>query len=164
MTDLLNKISSYNLFNNLLPGILSVVLIKHFVGYNLEQENIFIGLFLYYFIGMTISRISSILIEPILKFLKFVSFRNYKQFIEASKEDDKLDIFVETNNMFRVLFTMLFLTLVTKIYYATENFWNFSETTEKYILLALLCLIYLFSYGKQTNFIKKRIDHNTKKQ
>ena len=163
MTDLLNKISSYNLFNNLLPGILFVVLIKHFVGYNLEQENIFIGLFLYYSIGMTISRISSILIEPLLKFLKFVSFRNYKLFIEASKRDDKLDILVETNNMFRVLFTMLFLALMTKIYHATENFWNFSITTEKYILLALLCIIYLFSYRKQTSFIKKRIDHNTNK-
>lgn len=163
MTDLLNKISSYNLFNNLLPGILFVVLIKHFVGYNLEQENIFLGLFLYYFIGMTISRISSILMEPLLKFLKFVSFRNYELFIEASKKDDKLNILVETNNMFRVLFTMLFLALMTKIYQATENFWNFSETTEKYILLALLCIIYLFSYRKQTNFIKKRIDHNTNK-
>jgi hypothetical protein len=163
MTDLFNKISSYNLFNNLLPGILFVVLIKHFVGDNLEQENIFIGLFLYYFIGMTISRISSITIEPLLKFLKFVSFRNYKLFIEASKKDDKLDILLETNNMYRVLFTMIFLTLMAKIYHVTQNFWNFTETTEKYILLALMCFIYLFSYRKQTDFIKKRIDHNTNK-
>ena len=161
MTDLLNKISSYNLFNNLLPGILFVALIKHFVGYNLEQENIFIGLFLYYFIGMTISRISSILIEPLLKFMKFVSFRTYKLFIEASKKDGKFDTLVETNNMFRVLFSMLFLTFMTKIYYASKNFCNFSETTEKNILLVLLCIIYLFSYRRQTNFIKKRIDHNT---
>src|SRR5690554_522521 len=162
MTDLLNKISSYNLFNNLMPGILFVILVKYFVGYNLEQENVFIGLFLYYFIGMTISRISSIAIEPLLKFSKIVTFRNYKLFIEASKKDDKLDILVETSNMFRVLFTMIFLTVLTKVYYSTQGFWNLSETTEKYIMLGFLCLIYLLSYRKQTDFIKRRIDYNTK--
>jgi len=163
MTDLLNKISSYNLFNYLLPGILFVIFIKHFIGYNLEQENIFIGLFLYYFVGMTISRISSISIEPLLKFLKFVSFRPYKSFLEASKIDVKLEILVESNNIFRVLFTMIFLTILAKIYHATQSFWNLSETTEKYMILAFLCIIYLLSYRKQTDYIKKRIDHNTNK-
>ena len=111
---------------------------------------------------MTISRISSIAIEPLLKFSKIVTFRNYKLFIEASKKDDKLDILVETSNMFRVLFTMIFLTVLTKVYYSTQGFWNLSETTEKYIMLGFLCLIYLLSYRKQTDFIKRRIDYNTK--
>ncbi len=162
MTDLLNKISSYNLFNNLMPGILFVILVKYFVGCNLVQENVFIGLFLYYFIGMTISRFSSIAIEPLLKFSKVVKFRYYNLFIEASKIDHKLDILVETSNMFRVLFTMIFLITITKLYYSTRGFLNVSETTEKYSMLGFLCFIYLLSYRKQTDYINRRIDYNTK--
>jgi len=145
-----------------MPGILFVILVKNFVGYNLEQENIYIGLFLYYFIGMTISRISSIAIEPILKFSKFVTFSDYKLFIEASKKDEKLDVLIETSNMIRVLFTMIFLTISTKLYFSTQSFWNLSVSAEKYFILCLLCLIYLLAYRKQTDYIKKRIDYHTK--
>ena len=70
MTDFLNKLSSYNLFNNLLPGILFVVLLSHFTEYRVSQDTLLLNLFLYYFIGLTISRISSITIEPFLKKIK----------------------------------------------------------------------------------------------
>lgn len=55
MKELLDKISSYNLFNYLLPGILFVCIAKHFTDYNFIQDNDFIGAFLYYFIGEQIN-------------------------------------------------------------------------------------------------------------
>ena len=74
MSDFLNKLSSYNLFNNLLPGILFVVLLNHFTQYRILQDNLLLSVFYYYFIGLTISRISSITIEPFLKKSKIYCF------------------------------------------------------------------------------------------
>ena len=161
MNDFLNKLSSYNLFNNLLPGILFVILLNHFTEYKISQDNILLSAFLFYFIGLTISRISSITIEPFLKKIKFVTFRDYKLFIKASQKDTKLDILVETNNKFRVLLTMVLLIILSKAFYSFNlNCLNFSANTQQYLLLILIALIYLFAYRKQTNYITKRIDAN----
>lgn len=161
MTDFLNKLSSYNLFNNLLPGILFIVLLNHFTEYKIPQENLLINVFLYYFIGMTISRISSITIEPFLQKVKFVTFRNYQLFVNASKKDDKLEILVETNNKFRVLLTTVILVIFSKLFYSVNlNCINFSVNTQQYLLLIFISLIYLFAYRKQTNYVIKRIDAN----
>lgn len=161
MNDFFNKLSSYNLFNNLLPGILYTILLDHFTVYEVLQENLLINIFLYYFIGLTISRISSISIEPLLKELKFVTFRDYPLFVKANKEDDKLNILLETSNKFRVLLTMILLVIISKIFYSINSkVLNISENTQQYLLLILIALIYLFAYRKQTNYITKRIDAN----
>ena len=103
MNELFNKISSYNILNYLLPGVLYVILINYFTEYSISHENVLIGVVLYYFIGLTISRISSLIIEPLLKKWKFVVFRDYRLYLNACKKDSKLDVLVETSNKFRVL-------------------------------------------------------------
>jgi hypothetical protein len=161
MSDLLSKLSSYNLFNNLLPGILFAVFLNYFTEYRVLQDNLLLNVFLYYFIGLTISRISSITIEPFLKKIKFVTFRDYQLFVKANKDDDKLDVLVETNNKFRVLLTMILLVIFAKLFYSiNKNCLNLSENTQQYLLLILIAIIYLFAYRKQTNYVTKRIDAN----
>jgi len=161
MNEFFNKLSSYHLFNNLLPGILFVVLLNKFTEYQINYDNLLVSAFLFYFLGMTISRISSIFIEPFLKKIKFVRFKEYKLFVEAYKKDNKLEIFVETNNKFRVLFTMLILIILAKLFFSINlDYLNLSLKTQEYILLISLAVIYLFSYRKQTNYITKRIDAN----
>ena len=66
MKDLLEKLSSYNIFNYLLPGIVFVALADALTSFHFVQQDIVIGVFVYYFIGLIISRLGSIVIEPIL--------------------------------------------------------------------------------------------------
>ncbi|NTW33389.1 MAG: hypothetical protein HGB12_12330, partial [Bacteroidetes bacterium] len=106
MKELLDKISSYNLFNYLLPGILFVYFSKQFTDYNFIQDNDFIGAFLYYFIGMVISRFGSLFIDPTLKKISFLKFSDYKSFVSASKKDDKIELFSEVNNTYRTITAM----------------------------------------------------------
>lgn len=161
MNEFFNKLSSYHLFNNLLPGILFIVLLNKFTEYQINYDNLLISAFLFYFLGMTISRISSIIFEPFLKKINFVKFKDYRLFVEAYKKDNKLEILGETNNKFRVLFTMLILIILAKLFYSANlNYFNLTLKTQEYILLISLALIYLFSYRKQTNYITKRIDAN----
>src|SRR4030042_1443125 len=103
MKEILDKLSSYNLFNYLLPGIIFVILAGKITHYSFVQEDIILGAFLYYFIGLVISRFGSLVIEPLLKCLSFVQFADYKDFVSTSKKDDKLELLLEVNNTYRTL-------------------------------------------------------------
>lgn len=161
MKEIIEKISSYNLFNYLFPGILFGIILNKITTYNIIQENIFIGVFLYYFIGLVISRIGSLLIEPILK--KLVDFANYSDFISASKEDSKIELFSEVNNMYRTLISLFVLLLISKLYDVLSDNFNFLDLILPYLLVISLILLFAFSFKKQTAYIVKRINHQKEK-
>lgn len=160
MKDLLDKISSYNLFNYLLPGILFVCISKYFTDYNFIQDNNLIGAFLYYFIGMVISRFGSMFVEPILKRISFLKFADYKSFIVASKKDDKIELFSEVNNTYRTITALFIILLLVKIYNHIQVLWNIPLNITYLIVVVVILVIFLFSYRQQTNYITKRIKAN----
>ena len=160
MKELLDKISSYNIFNYLFPGILFAVISKQLTGYSFLQDNLIIGAFVYYFIGLVISRFGSLSIEPLLRKLSFLKFANYKDFVSASKKDSKIELLSEINNMYRTLSSMFVLLLLLKLYELIESKVPILKDWSTYILLALLLVMFLFSYRKQTNYITKRIKSN----
>jgi len=106
MKEIIEKLSSYNIFNYLLPGIVFSILTSKFTSTNLIFDNLIIGAFLYYFIGLVISRVGSVIIEPLLKRIKFLKFADYKDFVSVSKTDNKLEILSEANNMYRTFVSM----------------------------------------------------------
>ena len=160
MKYLLDKISSYNLFNYLLPGILFVCISKYLTDYNFIQDNDFVGAFLYYFIGMVISRFGSLFVEPILKRISFLKFADYKSFIIASRKDEKIELFSEVNNTYRTITALFIVLLLLKIYNYFQVLWNISINITHLIAVVLILVIFLFSYRKQTNYITKRIKAN----
>jgi hypothetical protein len=160
MKELLDKISSYNIFNYLLPGIIFVVLADEITHYSFMQQDIVIGAFLYYFIGLVISRFGSLVIEPLLKRLSFLKFADYKDFIAASKKDEKLDVLSEVNNMYRTLISLFILLLLLKLYENIEIRSYFLKEWGVLILIVILLITFLFSYRKQTSYITKRVNAN----
>jgi hypothetical protein len=160
MKDLLDKISSYNLFNNLLPGILFVCISKYFTDYNFIQDNDFIGAFFYYFIGMVISRFGSLFIEPFLKWTSFLKFADYKSLVSASKKDEKIELFSEVNNNYRTISALFIVLLLVKTYNHFQVLWHIPDKVTSLIVVIIVLVIFLFSYRKQTNYITKRISAN----
>lgn len=160
MKDILDKITSYNLFNYLLPGVLFVAILDRFTLYSLVQENLVIGAFVYYFVGLVISRFGSLVVEPILRWTSFLKFVSYSDFISASKFDQKIESFSETNNMYRTFVAMLVLLLVLKAYELLALRLAFLNEYGLHILLTVLLITFLLSYRKQTSYIRKRIEAN----
>lgn len=160
MKEILSKLSSYNLFNYLLPGIIFVIILDEVTHYSLIQQNIVIGMFLYYFIGLIVSRFGSLFIEPILKYFRFLQFADYKEFVKASKKDDKLELLLEVNNTYRTLCSLFILLLLLKLYEKLEALAPFLREMNSIILTILLLIIFLFSYRKQTKYISCRIKAN----
>ena len=146
MSELLQKLSTYNIFNYLFPGVVFVILLNRYTKINLAVDDVILGMFLYYFFGL-----GSILIEPALRCTKIVEFSDYARFIRASKLDDKIELLSEVNNMHRTIIAMLGVLLVISIC-------NGSATCRLTAGFLGLVILFILSYRKQTSFITKRID------
>ncbi len=157
MEKLIEKISTYNLFNYLLPGVLFTIFAKYFLHVNLTQENVILDIFLYYFIGLVVSRLGSLIVESSLKKVKFLKFAKYEDFIETSQVDSKIEIFSEANNMYRTFVAMFVLLLATKFYFYIQTFYICLQKWSLHILIILLLVMFLYSYKKQTTYIFSRI-------
>jgi len=162
MKEIIDKISSYNIFNYLFPGVLFVVLLKEITNYDLIQENNLIGAFLYYFIGLSISRIGSLIIGFYLQKNSKFKFAKYSDYIKASEKDNKVELFSEVNNMYRTIISLLFLLLLAKVYSIADEFFEISVSFSSIFIIILLIILFIFSYKKQTGFIVKRVKNKTK--
>lgn len=161
MKELLDRLSSYNLFNYLLPGILFVVMSKQFTRYSFIQNDIVLGVFVYYFIGMVVSRFGSLIIEPLLRRISFLKFADYKDFVTATKKDEKIELLSESNNTYRTLCALFGLLLLLKVYERVEDGFMWVKEWGWVGLIAILLIMFLFSYQKQTAYITKRIKANS---
>jgi len=164
MSDFMKQLSSYNLFNNLLPGVVFCVLISQLFPVSLIQKDIVTGVFFYYFVGLVIGRLGSIVIEPILKKIKFISFSSYSEYLTASKVDPKIETLSETNNMYRAMLSMALAIVIAAIhFYLSDEYTNYLVYS-KYILVSGLLMIFGWSYRKQTQYVKSRVENNQTKE
>jgi hypothetical protein len=157
MNELLGKVSSYNIFNYLLPGVVFAVLGGRITGWPLVQKDIFVGAFLYYFLGLVVSRIGSLVVEPLLRSLSFVRFAPYSEFVAASERDGKLELLSEVNNTYRTMCSLLLLLLLLDVYARIGAACPILGRWGPTLLMVLLLILFLFSYRKQTSYIAKRV-------
>ncbi|SRR6266567_7430493 len=158
MKELMDKVSSYNLFNYLFPGVVFVVLAGNITSYSLIQDDIVVGAFLYYFIGLVVSRVGSLILEPIFKRLAFVKLAPYEDYVAVSKTDSKLEILSEANNTYRTLSSLFMLLALLKIYELLAARFQILASLSSYILVGALFALFIFSYRKQTQYVTKRIN------
>ena len=137
----LEKLSSYNIFNYLLPGVLFVGIAEKLTSYSFIHDNLLIGLFLYYFMGLIISRIGSLIVEPVLKFIKFIRFEGYKDYAVASKLDPKVSLLSEQNNMYRTLCSLFIVLILFKIYDEIKDTLSWSANTSGSIFDSVLIFL-----------------------
>jgi hypothetical protein len=160
MNELLSKISSYHLFNYLLPGSLFAVVATELTHRQFVQQNLVLGLFVYYFYGLIISRVGSLFVEPFLKWVRFLKFADYRDFVAACKKDPKIDELSETNNMYRTLCTLLIALTLLQGIVLLELKYPQLKRAELPVLIAAVFGLLLFSYKKQTGYITKRVKAN----
>lgn len=158
MKEILSKLTSYNIFNYMLPGIVFAIITQEYIGYQIIRENLFEAAFLYYFIGLLISRFGALVIAPILRKIKIVPYRKYESFITASKKDVKIDELSEANNMYRTLISLNLSILLAYGYKQLTQLLTFSEETLFLIGIVILVFVFIITYARQSKFIVKRVD------
>jgi NADH:ubiquinone oxidoreductase subunit 2 (subunit N) len=147
--DVIDKLSSYNLFNYLLPGFIFVFILKLTTGFfDWMEYNITVLIFIY-FTGLVISRIGSLIIEGILIALDKIKKIDTGELFEAMKDNLRIEIIYEAMNMYRTFsatfFVLMFFTMTDMILRAPA--W---DRRTIYLLLELaLFILFLFAFKKQ---------------
>lgn len=162
MKDLIDKLSSYNIFNYLLPGILFAALGSRLTGFPLLEENMLIGVFLYYFYGLVISRVGSLLVESFLKKIGYVSHVSYEKYVSASKADEQIIGLSEVNNMYRTLISLFMCLLIIMLCEAVCNRLGLTAWGSSFATLIFLTLLFVVSYKKQSAYVVARVRAVTK--
>jgi hypothetical protein len=157
MKDLIDKLSSYNIFNYLFPGVIFAAAGTRATSFPLLLDDIVIGVFVYYLYGVVVSRIGSLLLEAFLRWTKFVQFAPYADFVAASKIDEKIETLSEQNNMFRTLASVFLCVLLLIGADAIQK--RFPSIADHFLQAAIVLLLVLFvwSFRKQTDYISVRI-------
>lgn len=166
MSGILEKLDSYQILTNLLPGTFFGFTLNFFLGLTLPTQNVGEDVIVYYFIGLIINRIGSLVVEPILKKLRFIKYASYPDFVKAVKADSKIDTLSEMNNYTRSLLTSVLLLPVIRILQALSLKWMWFSLNWEWGSIALFIVLFLFAYRKQTNYVRKRVEtvnsHETK--
>lgn len=158
MGELINKLSNYNIFNYLFPGVIVCYCLEKLSIYNIFHKEIIVNAFMCYFVGLCVSRISSLIVEPILIKIKFLPREDYKKYIEASKIDDKIELFSEISNSYRTLMISFLVIPIANAFMIYPNEWQANDY-KILIVFVLLSILFLLSHMKQNSYVIKRINN-----
>lgn len=158
MKEIIDKISSYNLFNFLFPGVLYTAICESLFEISFRTGEIFVDLFVYYAIGLVISRIGSILVEPAAKAIGLVNYSDYKSYIEAERRDEKIMLLLESANTYRTLFTLVVCVVVSQVLLSALGVLSISERVAPLILALGLGFLFAFSWRKQVDYVRRRVE------
>ena len=102
MESLLSLLNEYELFNNIFPGIIFLYFsnLQNYIPI-LDKIDIYEKLFLYYFIGLIISRIGSLFLEPFFLKLEIIKFADYSKFLKAEEKESKIFKLIRRNKKMR---------------------------------------------------------------
>ena len=151
------RLSSYNLITNLVPGAVLAVALRSF-GLPLVSANE-VGAFLVlaYALGAISSRLGSLMLDPLLDKMKLLPKKDYPAFVSACKNDTKIDTLVETANGYRTFATagILFFLIVG----AYEIGSALSANNAIFLLASSLSftLLFIVSYRKQNGYVAARV-------
>lgn len=158
MGDFMGQLSSYNLLNYLLSGVIFCELASRVLDRSYAPTNAIAAVFLYYFVGLVVSRFGSLVVEPALFRTKFVKRADHSDYVMASMKDQKIDILNEQNNVYRTLLAGLVLIVLLTIIGRIESLWPFLRSWEKPLGVVVLIALFMSSYRKQTRYIVRRVD------
>jgi hypothetical protein len=157
MDKLVDKLSAYNIFTNLFPGVIYCFVATKFFGLSLVQDDLVVAAFLYYFCGMVISRVSSVVVEPLMKKSGFVTYSDYGDYVAASKADKLIEQLLETSNSYRSVVALLLCLIGTGAWTVAAAKWSMFGAFDHYILLITLLVLFCLAFRKQTQYITKRV-------
>lgn len=158
MDKLVEKLSSYHIFNFIIPGAVYCFLCQKLYGLTLRSDHIIQEVVLFYFIGLIISRIGSLLIEPILKKVCKHNYCSYNDYIDGSQEDSKIELLSEVNNTFRTMIALGIVSLATDIIIRFSSKPRFISAYYSIIIAVLFIALFIASYIKQTKMVSRRVE------
>ena len=130
---------------------------ERLTSFSLIQRSWIVGIVLYYFIGLVISRVGSLIVKPVLERIGFVKEAPYEDYVEASASDSRIGILSAQNNLFRTLCAMVMMLMGLKIGEKVIGILPWGADAYDSIVLVSLFMLFLFSYRKQAQDVVRRV-------
>jgi hypothetical protein len=157
MEKIFDKLSSYNVLNNIIPGAAFFWLCKLFRIVILPTSSTIENLLIYYFCGMVVSRIGSLVVEKVCIEVKFVSYAPKKDYIDAAKKDELIPKLLETSNLYRTCAGMSLMIAICKLYINIAHQFILYREITFWVVIILMFVLFVCSFRKQTNQILSRV-------
>lgn len=162
MEKIISSIPVYNLLTNLIPGTILAALLKFCVedcDLFLLTNNIWLLAVILYFLGVVNSRISSLIIVPLLRKIKLISGVDHAEFTKAELKDStgKLTQLSRMGTEYRSYVSVFLITIVVKLIFLWPMAKVFVAEYSCVILLIFCLILFLFSYKKQVVYISSRV-------
>jgi hypothetical protein len=155
---IVGKVSEYNVFNYLVPGAVFMVGLLYVVGTIPFESNIIFFLVTAYAVGMALSRIGSLVVEPILLRIGLIKRFDFEDFVRAEKNDSKLTTLLLESNAYRTMAAVFATLLIAKGAVALQSrFQHWGQSAAWGSSIALVVL-FAFSHRKMRLYIAKRVD------
>ena len=157
MSSIIEKLDSYEIMTNLLPGAFFGITLKFFLKLGIPVQNIGEEIVIYYFMGLIINRIGSVIIKPVLLKWHFIRELPYNEYVKATQKDCKIAISSETNNSFSTLLTCTIILPIVKTLPLMIAKIEWLNANWKWCVIIFFIIVFLFAYRKQTNFVCQRV-------
>lgn len=159
MANYVEKISAYEIFTILWPGVLVTWCILFVLGVNINLNSLtslVIFVCLAYFMGVLISRFGALIVEPIIKKFGWVEWSD--DYYLAEKNDPKITTLLKNLNMYRNLLALDVLCTSVAIYGLRGGVFGLDCFVEIVSISIALFIIFGASYSRQSKQIVKRIN------
>ena len=153
------KLNQYDILNNLIPGAIFSLILKFRDVEIFARAATLEFVFLAYFCGIIISRIGSLVVEPILKRIHFLNFASYTDFQKAETIDSKVKDLSAINNMYRTFTALMLVYGISELYLLLVSRFTYLSSYSIPVLCTVLFILFAMSYRKQTAYISERVNH-----
>lgn len=147
---IINKISSYQIFNFIMPGACMLGVMKFLLGIDIKIDaDIWWLMLACYVVGMTLSRVGSIVIEGVCRLVKQVKPYDVRKYQKARKQDDFVNLMLSLVNTYRTLAAVCLMLAVVAL---VRNL-NLAG-----MVFASLSALFTVSYVKQYHYFENLIN------
>ena len=104
-----------------------------------------------------------------MKKIKLIRYAPYSDYVKASSIEPLVNTLSEVNNTYRTLLSTFICAFACKLgiiinEICLKNKITFLQENKDWIFLILLILLFTFSYVKQTNYVRKRVESILKRE
>lgn len=157
MNEVVSKFSSYNIFNYLVPGAILCLLLHERRLLDLDAVDLAAKLVVFYVVGMAVSRVGSLIVDPVLKRAKLIPRSNYTDYVRATAHDDKVSVLLETSNTYRTMTSACIIGLTAYLLsIALPTTWLRHDAVGA-VTIAALTALFVFAYIKQNRSVTRRV-------
>ena len=171
MNTVIQKLGTYHILANLIPGAFFCLALDFLFGITLPVEGIGGYIIAYYFVGLIIGRIGALITKRVFTrkegtkkvcFTQFIEYVAYADYVEAETSSPKIAALSDTNECYRSLLTCVWLLPAVKGFYCLAQRFSLVSDYWMWVALPLLFGLFLWSYKEQAGFIKRRVKSGAK--